>query len=222
MSIPRWNISLDAGYSLLKNNIYFDSTGVRQNTSPMSVFSASLTKNFNIFNFLHLDNKVLFEVSSDEDVIPVPTVAINARYYIQFNVKRDIMQMQIGANVWYNTKFHTPGWNPAIGQFYNQKEFKYNNGPYIDAFVNVQWKRACIFIKVENVGQGWPASKNDYFSANHFIRTQRALKFGIYWPFYLQPNQNKKVSVSSGSIGGGSSSGGGPQAADSGGLVADS
>lgn len=218
MSIPRWNISLDAGYALLKNNIYFDSTGIKQNTSPMSVLSASMTKNFNIFNFLHLDNRILFQVSSDEDVIPVPTVAINARYYIQFNVKRNIMQMQIGANAWYNTKFYAPGWNPAIGQFYNQKEAKYNNGPYIDAFVNVQWKRACIFIKVENVGQGWPASKNDYFSANHFIRTQRALKFGIYWPFYLQPSQNKKVSVSSGSMGGGRSSGGGSSSGGFGGI----
>jgi hypothetical protein len=202
VSIPHWNISLDVGYALLKNNIYFDSTGIRQNTSPMSVFSASLTKNFNLFNFLHLDNRVLFEVSSDEDVIPVPTMAINARYYIQFNVKKDIMQMQLGANAWYNTKFYSPGWNPSIGQFYNQKEVKYNNGPYIDVFMNVQWKRACIFIKVENVGQGWPASKNDYFSAHHYIRTQRALKFGIYWPFYLQPTPNKKASVSSGSVGG--------------------
>ncbi len=82
--------------------------------------------------------------------------------------------------------------------FYNQRKEQYHNGPVIDAFVNAQWKRACIFVKVENIGQGWPMDKNDYFSAHNYIRTQRALKFGVYWPFYLQPSQNQKVNAGSG------------------------
>lgn len=210
ITIPRWNFGIDVGYALLDKNIYFDSSmNIRQNTSPMHVASATLTKNFNILNFLHLDNKVLFQVSSDKDVIPLPTVAVNARYYIQFNIKKNIMQMQLGANAWMNTDFYTPGWIPSVGAFYNQKEVKYNNGPIIDAFVNVQWKRACIFIKVENVGEGWPMDKNDYFTANHYIRTQRSLKFGIYWPFYRQVSQNKKVSATSSSLGGGTGGGSG-------------
>ena len=50
--------------------------------------------------------------------------------------------------------------------------------------------------------------KADYFSAHRFIRTQRSVKFGIYWPFYLQPSQNKQVSASGGlTSGGGSGSG---------------
>ena len=51
--------------------------------------------------------------------------------------------------------------------------------------------------------------KFDYFSAHHYIRTQRAIKFGIYWPFYMQPGQNKTVQAGSGlsSSGGGSSGG---------------
>jgi uncharacterized membrane protein YgcG len=211
LSVPRWNIALEAGYALLDKNIYFDSTGViRQNSTPMSVLSASLTKNFTLFNFIHLDNKILFQLSSDEDVIPLPMAAINARYYIQFNVKKNVMQMQLGANAWVNTSYYSPGWNPALGTFYNQKEAKYNNGPYIDAFMNVQWKRACIFIKVENVGQGWPMDKKDYFSAHNYIRTQRSVKLGLYWPFYKQPNANTQVKAGSGlSGGGGNSSGGG-------------
>ena len=209
LSIPRWNIGITAGYALLDKNIYFDTTGViRQNTSPMSILSASLNKNITFLRLLHLDNRLLFQVSSNEDVIPLPSLAVNSRFYIQFNVKKDIMQMQIGADAWYNTKYCSPSWSPATGAFYNQNKVKYNNGPFIDAFVNVQWKRACIFIKVENVGQGWPMDKFDYFSANHFIRTQRALKFGIYWPFYMQPFANKTVKVGSG-LSGGSSSGGG-------------
>ena len=207
MDIPRWNISAEIGYALLANNIYFDSLAVvRQNAEPMSVLSASLTKNLAL-GPLHLDNRVLFQVSSNQDVVPVPTVAVNARWYLQFDVSKNVMQMQIGANAWYNTKYYSPAWNPAVGVFFNQKEVKYNNGPVIDAFVNVQWKRACIFVKLENAGQGWPMDKFDYFSAHNYIRTQRALKFGLYWPFYLQPTQNHAVTAGEG-LSGSSSSGG--------------
>ena len=210
LDIPLWKVSAEAGYALLDKNIYFDSLGVvRQNTTPMSVLSASLSKNLAL-GPVHLDNRLLFQVSSNQDVVPVPSLAANLRWYLQLDIAKNVMQMQVGADAWCNTKYYSPAWNPAVGVFYNQKETKYNNGPVIDAFVNVQWKRACIFIKVENVGQGWPMDKFDYFSAHHYIRTQRALKFGIYWPFYLQPNENKTVSagsgLSSGSRGGSGSS----------------
>ena len=175
----------------------------------MSVLSVSLDKDLSLFGFFHLDNRLLFQVSSDQDVLPLPTLAVNSRIYIQFPVKKDVMMMQIGGNVWYNTEFYSPSWNPAVGAFYNQKEVKYNNGPVIDAFVNVQWKRACVFIKYENAGLGWPMDKADYFSANHYIRTQRAVKFGIYWPFYRQPFENKQVTAGSGLSGGGGSRSGG-------------
>ena len=209
LNIPRWRIGARVGYALLSGNVYYDSTGVvRQNNNPMSVLSASLDKDF-VLGPLHLDNRILFQVSSDQDVVPLPALAVNSRWYLQLNVKRNIMQMQLGAEAWYNTKFYSPGWNPAVGAFYNQKEIKYNNGPVIDAFVNIQWKRACIFVKLENIGKGWPMDKADYFSAHHYIRTQTALKLGVYWPFYLQTGSNKTVSAGSGISGGGGNSGSG-------------
>ena len=198
LSVPKWNIGLEAGYALLSNNIFFDSTAVvRQNTVPMSILSAALTKNFTL-GMMHFDNRLLFQVSSNQDVVPRPLLAANARWYLQLNIAKGVLLMQLGADAWWNTKYFSQSWNPATGAFYNQKEFKYNNGPYIDAFVNMQWKRAVIFIKCENAGMGWPMDKADYFSANHFIRTQRAIKFGIYWPFYKQPSSNKTVEAGAG------------------------
>ena len=203
--VPRWKLNVTASWTLMKNHIYYDGNAIpQQEKSPVSVLKFALNKNFKIAG-IHLDNQVLVQFSSNEDVIPVPAVAVNARWYWQFNVVRNVMQMQIGANVTYNTKWYIPGYSPALGQFYNQKEEKYGNCPYIDAFVNVQWKRACIFVKAINVGMGWPMDKADYFSAHGYIRPQRGIKFGVCWPFYLQPAKNKSVGSASG--GGGSSSG---------------
>lgn len=191
ISIPRWNLEADAGYALLANNIYYDTLGViRQNTTPMSILSANLRKEF-VMGVLHLDNRVLFQVSSNQDVVPLPSVALNLKYFVQFNIENGTLLMQIGANGFYNTAWYAPGWNPALGVFHNQNRNKYNNGPYVDAFINMQWKRATIFIKFENANQGWPMKKNDYFSADRHIVTQRMLKIGMYWPFYTQPSKHQ-------------------------------
>ena len=196
LNIPVWNLSAFFGYALLSNNIYYDNHGsIQQNEVPMSVMTASVIKNFRLWKF-HLDHKALFQLSSNEDVLPLPMLALNFRYYLQFNVVRDVMQMQIGANATYTTKWHAPAYNPALGVFHTQNEELYGNCPYIDVFVNIQWKRACIFIKAVNLGMGWPNKSADYFSAHHYIRPQQAFKVGIYWPFYVQP---KRVSNFGGS-----------------------
>lgn len=206
ISIPHWKLDLTANWSLMKNYVYYDGQAMaRQNESGVSVLSVALTKNFKLWG-LHFDNQALFQMTSDKDIIPLPTLALNARWYWQFNIVKNVMQMQLGANVTYNTRWYAPGYSPALGMFYNQKEEKYGNCPYIDAFVNIQWKRACIFVKCVNVGMGWPNDSADYFSAHNYIRPQRAIKLGIFWPFYLQPGRNKAVTGGS-SLGGGSSSG---------------
>lgn len=216
LAIPHLDFELAAGYALLDKNIYYDTLGVvRQNTTPMSVAKISLTKNFRLWKF-HFDNRILAQVSSNEDVMPLPLVAANLRWYLQFDiVSKDVMQMQIGANVTGTTKWHAPAYSPALGQFHNQNVEKYGMSPYIDAFINVQWKRATIFVKLVNAGMGWPLESADYFSAHGFIRPQRALKFGIWWPFYLQPHKNQSASSRAGS-GGSSSSGSGGAGAGSG------
>ena len=212
ISIPHWKLNIDAGWTLIKNHIYYDGQAMaQQEASAVSVFNVALTKNFKLWG-LHFDNQALFQLSSNENVIPLPMVAINARWYWQFNVVKKVMQMQIGANVTYNTNWYAPGYSPALGMFYNQKVEKYGNCPYIDAFVNIQWKRACIFVKFVNVGMGWPMEHADYFSAHGYIRPQRAFKLGIFWPFYMQPGRNKSV----GNAGGGSAAGSSDSSASSG------
>ena len=189
LNIPVWNLSAFFGYALLGNNIYYDNHGsIQQNEVPMSVMTASVMKNFRLWNF-HFDHKALFQLSSNEDVLPLPMLALNFRYYFQFNVVRDVMQMQIGANATFETKWHAPAYNPVLGVFHTQNEEMYGNCPYIDVFVNIQWKRACIFIKAVNLGMGWPNKSADYFSAHHYIRPQQAFKVGIFWPFYVQPKR---------------------------------
>jgi hypothetical protein len=215
LDLPKWRLSASVGYALLANNIYYDTLGIaRQNTVPMSVLSASLRKDF-VFGPVHLENSALFQVSSNQDVLPLPTLALNLRWFLQFVVvDPKTMIMQIGANTRYTTKWYAPSYNPVAGVFMNQKEELYGNCPVFDVFVNFQWKKVSVFLKMENLGNGWPADRHDYFTAHHYIQTPAALKFGISWPFYPMLGKQKALSERASSSGfgggfGGSSGGGG-------------
>ena len=211
LDFPKWKVYASAGYALLANNIYYDSLGViRQNPEAMSVLTAALRKDFHL-GILRLENSALFQLSSKEDVLPLPKLALNLRWYLQFPVvSEDVMKMQLGVDARYNTKWYAPGFNPVTGTFYNQNELQYGETPYFDVFMNLQWKQACIFLKMENAGEGWPTKKHDYFSAHRYIHPRRIFKFGITWPFYPSLGNNRKMSdrASSGLGGGGGRSSG--------------
>jgi hypothetical protein len=198
LAIPKWKLDASFNYALLSNNIYYNNQGiVQQNGSPMSVMSAYLRKDFTIWKF-HLDNKVLFQLSSDQNVVPLPLLALNLRYYLEFDVVKNVMKMQIGAHGLFTTEWYAPGYNPVVGVFHNQNERKYGNCPYIDAFVNIQWKRVSVFVKAVNLNMGWPLKTADYFSADGYINTQTAFKFGISWPFWTFPAKKGGTGASSG------------------------
>ena len=207
LSIPRWKLAASFGYALLGNNIYYDTLGiVRQNTKPMSVMTATLRKDFQVWKF-HFDHRLAFQLSSDKDVMPLPMLGLNLRYYAEFDVVKNAMRIQIGANGTFTTKWYAPAYNPVLGVFHNQNKEQFGNCPYIDAFVNVQWKRVSVFLKAVNLNMGWPNESADYFSAAGYIAPQRAFKIGITWPFYVQPGKKSTSANGSGTARGGAGNG---------------
>ena len=207
LDIPKWRLRAQAGYALVAGHVYYDTLGVaRQHAPAFSVLTAGLGKDF-VFGPLHLDNDLLFQLSSNPDVLPLPTLALNLRWYLQFNVvDPKVLKLQAGVNMRYNTLWYAPAYNPVAGVFMLQNQEQYGNCPVFDVFLNLQWKKACIFLKLENTGNGWPMDKHDYFTAHHYIQTPRIVKFGISWPFYPPLGVNKSMSARAGS---GMSGGGG-------------
>ena len=215
LDIPRWQLKAEVGYALLANQVYYDTLGVvRQHGNAESVFTVGLTKNF-AFGPVHLDNTALVQLSSNQNVLPLPTLALNLRWYLQFNIiDPKVLQLQLGLNARYTTYWYAPSYNPVTGTFTTQNKERYGNCPVFDVFINAQWKKCCIFVKLENAGNGWPMQRKDYFTAHHYIQTSRAIKIGVSWPFYPRLGKLRTLSsrASGGGMGGGkggnSSSGG--------------
>ena len=185
LEIPKWDMEAYFGYALVNNYLYNDTLGtVRQHTGLINVMSAYLQKDFKIWWF-RLDNQILFQYSSDRNVLPLPMFTFHVRYYLEIEAVKNVLTLQLGADARLNTPYYAPAYNPALGTFQLQTKELIGYNPYIDIFLNMQWKRVNIFLKVINVGEGWPNGAQT-FSAYHYIRPTLGFKVGIHWPFYIE------------------------------------
>lgn len=181
LEIPAINFKATAGYGLVAGGIGLDATSALvQKEGVTNIISAEVEENIRIWK-LHFDNRVLYQYSSDQEVIPLPMLTLNLRYYVQFPLVKDALDVQIGANVLYHTKYYLQGYMPDLGMFYNQRDIEYGGDPYIDVFINGQWKRVSVFVKYTNAFVN--RLTHDYFSASGYIRPTEAFKFGVFWPF---------------------------------------
>lgn len=184
LEIPYTQTKASVGYALINNMVYYDAQSqVQQSGSAVHTMAASLEQNLRIWAF-HFDHKLVYQMTSDDTVLPLPKFTANLRYYVQFPIVRNVLDVQIGANAIFYTKYYIQSFSPDLGVFYNQRTYEWGNNPYIDLFVNAQWKTASIFVKYTDAFDG--LVEKGYFSAANYIRPAKAFKFGITWPFYVK------------------------------------
>lgn len=182
-SVPDIALEIGAWQGVLSKMIYYgDDSRVAQHSGTVSLTSLYARKDFRIAGF-HLDHRALVQITSDEHVLPVPTVSAYLSYYYEFWVKRDVLRVQIGLDGRFNTEYYAPGYNPALSVFYNQREVKIGNYPYLDAFVSAKWKRMRILLKLQHLNQNL-FGNGESFQVARYPLNPRMFKFGISWSFY--------------------------------------
>ena len=182
-SVPDIALEIGAWQGVMTNMIYYgNDSRVAQNPGTVSLTSLYARKDFRFAGF-HLDHRALVQISSDEHVLPVPTFSAYLSYYYEFWVVRDVLRVQVGLDGRFNTAYYAPGYNPALSAFYNQREVKIGNYPYLDAFVSAKWKRMRILLKLQHLNQNL-FGNGEYFQVARYPLNPRMFKFGISWSFY--------------------------------------
>jgi len=182
LSVPDVMLEVGLKQNLAANLIYMDTTAMpAQESNAISVTSLYLQKDFKLGAF-HADNRLLFQISGNENIVPLPKISFNARWYAQVNLVKSVLTGQLGFDAYFYTKYYVPAYNPAVGLFHNQAEKKVGSYPMVDVFVNFKWKRATIFVKLTHADQG--LFSNEYFSTLHYPFNKRMVRFGVTWHFY--------------------------------------
>jgi hypothetical protein len=183
LSIPDFDLEIGAKQALIQNYIYSDTAAIpRQYGGNLSVTSFFVRKNFKLGLF-HLNNEILMQISGNENVLPLPKISAHASWYLQASLVKSVLMTQIGLDVRYNTRYYAYAYNPALGDFHVQQEKKIGNFPYVEAFINLKWKRTDIFVKMANILKD--SCGSEYFSALHYPRNNAMLlRLGLTWHFF--------------------------------------
>lgn len=181
--LPIAGFSAGFDQSVVTGHIYYGTDfKPHQHSDAVSVSSLYLREDLAIKGF-HLNHRVQAQFSSAQEVIPVPLVAAYLSYYYEFNVVKNVLKLQVGIDGRYNTKYYAKGYNPATGQFYNQRDTEVGNYVYLDAFITAKWKRMRILLKLQHFNQNlW--GRREYFTVAHYPLNPRIFKLGISWTFY--------------------------------------
>ena len=183
LSIPDWDLEAGFNNALVNKLIYYGLDALpKQSSDVINITSIYLQKNFKLWLF-HFDHRLLMQITSDKDIMPLPLFSGNVTYYLQSEWVKNVLNTQIGLDVYYNTKFYDYAYNPAVGMFHTQNEKKLGGYPWVDLFANFKWKRANIFVKFTNTAGGIVGNR-DYFSAYRYPRNNRMLRIGVRWHFF--------------------------------------
>lgn len=182
ITMPGRSFESGAVFYLLNNYIYFDSTANPvQHNEVIPVINISLNKDFRVWKF-YFRNMIRYQVSGRQEVLPLPDISIYNSTWFEQALIRDILNMQIGFDIYFTSLCRGYAWQPATSQFYIQNERLLGNYPYVDVFINFKHKRTRVFLKAEHVNAG--QLEPEYFTVLHYPRNHRMFKFGLSWSFY--------------------------------------
>lgn len=178
-------ISLEGNYTRIRNYTYLNrSTNPEQHKGAINILSGELNFNFRLGQFYLLNKALCQYTNANDSVLSLPLISLYNSTYYQFSIVKNVLSAQTGFDIYYNTKYFIPAYDPALGQFYLQNIKKYGEYPYINVFINAKWKRVRLFFMLENALAGLSFTNNNYLSAFNYPRNFRNFKLGISWSFY--------------------------------------
>ena len=156
---------------------------VEQDKGNIQVIAASLKQDFKL-GILNLNTEVTYQYSSNQDILPLPTLNAYANIFLKFTIAK-VLHTEIGADAWYFTKYYAPDYMPALGQFVQQNQanrVEIGNYPVATVYANFQLKQTRFYVKYYHVNKGLGSS--NYFTTPHHPLTPSVLWFGLSCRFY--------------------------------------
>ncbi|MCM1109426.1 MAG: putative porin [Clostridium sp.] len=197
LSLQRTRTRLRVGFENVMNYTYFanrktpytagelsgfsNEVTVRQNSGSLQVFSAILNQNFK-FGIFHWDNEIAYQKSTDETVLPLPTLSAYSNLYIVFRIAK-VLRVEFGGDVRYFTSYYAPDYSPVIGQFASQDvqdRVKIGNYPICNVYLNFHLKHCRFYAAVNHVNAG----TGNAFWAPHYPINPLTIHFGLSWNFF--------------------------------------
>lgn len=167
----------------INNYLFFDNVALpRQYKGHLQNIALSFDYSVVLFKHLGFSLNEILQQTSNTSYISAPPSISTAKLFYTGSLYHNNLQLQIGTQLQYYQSFYGYGYMPASQVFYLQDRHTTGEYPFVDVYLNARIRPVNIFIKVENVLQGY-AGKNYSFVPGYY-QTDRAFRFGISWMFF--------------------------------------
>ena len=176
LNIPHTKTKLNIGVENVQNHVYFNENCMpTQHGGSVQIFNAQLEQNFKV-GILNWNNRLIYQTSSEQTVIPIPKFVAYSNLYLLFKVAK-VLDVQFGVDCSYYSKYKSVAYQPATMSFYNQQEIECGNYPFMNAYINMKLSKARFYIMFTHVNQG--LTGDNYFSLPHYPLNPRRFQMGV-------------------------------------------
>lgn len=175
---PKLNVSFEN----ITRQIYFAADGLPQQADGnIQVLAADLELNITT-PWINMDNRIVYQHSSSAN-LPLPALCMyNNLYYHGTWVKA--LDVQIGVDMRFFTKYYAPVLNPALGQFCVQNTEKVGNYPMMNVYANfyVKYIRLKLFAQYQHFNASF--MNKQYYNMPGYPMAPDMFRAGLSWHFY--------------------------------------
>ena len=176
LDLPFSGTSLSVDVDNIQNYIYFNDKYLpTQHGSNIQIFSARLNQDFRL-GILNWRNRVTYQTSSNDNVIPLPKLAVYSNLFLLFKVAT--LHVQLGVDCDYYTSYYGLAYQPATASFATQRKVKVGNYPFMNVYANMKLSKARFFVLFSHFNQGLFGG-NNYFSVPDYPLNPRRLQLGV-------------------------------------------
>jgi hypothetical protein len=134
------------------------------------------------FGRVVFDNQATYTEGGDGAGLRIPRLVTFSRVFYESFIFRKALFSQVGAEVYYQSRFRAYDYSPSTQQFYVQDNFTIRNYPVVDVFFVADIKAVSIFLKMAYVNQG--VYYNGYFASPYYTGYPRRFMLGVKWNFF--------------------------------------
>lgn len=131
---------------------------------------------------VNFDNQGTYTRGGNVDGLRIPALVTNSRVYYQSYIFKKALLSQVGAELYYQSRFRAFDYSPSTQQFYQQNNFTIRNYAVANVFFTADIKSVTVFLKYAYVNQGLLG--DGYFTTPYYTGYPRRFQLGLRWDFF--------------------------------------
>lgn len=177
---------IDFSFENITRPIYFSAADwkPRQYQGSVQVITGDVALDLTT-PWINLENHAVIQHTTNDSVMPVPTVILQHRLYYHGTWFR-ALDAQIGVDLRYFTRYHAPVLCPATGTFATQQTTLVGNYPWMNVYANffVRSIHLRFFFQYQHINRLFMASNKNYLTMPGYPSNPDQFRAGLAWHFY--------------------------------------